>query len=167
MRNSWDVLWADDNGYLLSMGLLSLRIALAPGMLGTFSPPPRVSDPDMHYGTCVTHVPWYIQGSLTSGFLWNRWREIRSRHSRLMHNPQFCVFGKRPMRLYLLDDNELQSALCSSDNFSSAIWYVDNLLIEVKDRSFSTKARKGIQTIVRSSLYWNKAITILTWLCGF
>ena len=25
-------------------------------MPGTFSPPPRVSDPDMHHGTCVTHV---------------------------------------------------------------------------------------------------------------
>ena len=38
----------------------------APGMPGTFSPPPRVSNPDMHarivnsrfyHGTCVTHVP--------------------------------------------------------------------------------------------------------------
>ena len=28
-----------------------------PGMPGTFSPPPQVSDPDMHHGTCVTHVP--------------------------------------------------------------------------------------------------------------
>ena len=27
----------------------------------------------MHYGTCVTHVPWCMPGSLTSGFLWN-WR---------------------------------------------------------------------------------------------
>ena len=27
-------------------------------MPGTFSPPPRVTDPDMHHGTCVTHVPW-------------------------------------------------------------------------------------------------------------
>ena len=25
------------------------------------------SDPDMHHGTCVTHVPWYMPGSLTSG----------------------------------------------------------------------------------------------------
>ena len=33
------------------------RIAHAPGMPGTFSPPPRVSDPDMHHGTCMTHVP--------------------------------------------------------------------------------------------------------------
>ena len=32
-------------------------------MPGTFSPPPRVSGPDMHHGTCVTHV------------LWSRWRE--------------------------------------------------------------------------------------------
>ena len=28
----------------------------APGMPGTFSRPPRVSDPDMHHGMCVTHV---------------------------------------------------------------------------------------------------------------
>ena len=47
--------------------------AHAPGMPGTFSPSPRVRDPDMHHGTCVTHVPWCMPGSLTSGFLWN-WR---------------------------------------------------------------------------------------------
>ena len=28
--------------------------AHAPGMPGTFSPSPQVSDPDMHHGTCVT-----------------------------------------------------------------------------------------------------------------
>ena len=28
---------------------------------------PQVSDPDMHHGTCVTHVPWCMSGSLTSG----------------------------------------------------------------------------------------------------
>ena len=28
---------------------------------------PLVSDPDMHHGTCVTHVPWYMSGSLTRG----------------------------------------------------------------------------------------------------
>ena len=46
--------------------------AHAPGMPGTFSPPPRVSDPDMHHVTCVTQVPWCMPGSLTSGFLWSR-----------------------------------------------------------------------------------------------
>ena len=48
--------------------------AHAPGMPGTFSPRPRVSDPDMHHGTCVTHVPWCMLGSLTNGFLWSRSR---------------------------------------------------------------------------------------------
>ena len=33
-----------------------LRVSHAPGMPGTFSPPQPVSDPDMHHGTCVTHV---------------------------------------------------------------------------------------------------------------
>ena len=33
----------------------NLRVAHAPGMPGSFPPPPRVSDPDMHHGTCVTH----------------------------------------------------------------------------------------------------------------
>ena len=46
-------------------------------MSGTFSPPPQVSDPDMHHGTCVMHVPWCIPGSLTSGFLWGRLRGKR------------------------------------------------------------------------------------------
>ena len=44
--------------------------AHAPGMPGTFSPPPRVSNPDMHHGTCVTHVPWCMPGLLTRVFLW-------------------------------------------------------------------------------------------------
>ena len=44
---------------------VKLRIARAPGMPRTFSLPPRVSDPDMHHGTCVTHVPWCMPGSLT------------------------------------------------------------------------------------------------------
>ena len=28
---------------------------------------PLVSDPGMHHGTCVTHVPWSMSGSLTHG----------------------------------------------------------------------------------------------------
>ena len=32
-----------------------------------FKRKPLVSDPGMHHGTCVTHVPWCIPGSLTCG----------------------------------------------------------------------------------------------------
>ena len=80
---------------------VKLRVAHAPGTTGTFSPPPRLSDLDMHHRTCVLHVPtcvlhvpWYMLGSQTSGFLWSRGRH--SRHTRLMCNPQFYVSGKKP-----------------------------------------------------------------------
>ena len=65
---------------------VKLRVALAPGMRGTFSPTPLVSDLDLHPGTCVTHVPWCMPGSLTHGFLLSWWRGKRSRYSRRLRN---------------------------------------------------------------------------------
>ena len=57
-----------------SCQIRKIAAAHVPGMAGSFFPSPRVSDADMHHGTCVTHVPWCMPGSLTSGFLWRRWR---------------------------------------------------------------------------------------------
>ena len=34
---------------------------------GRFQRNPPVNDPGMHHGTCVTHVPWYMSGSLNRG----------------------------------------------------------------------------------------------------
>ena len=59
-----------------------------------FSSPSRVSDPEMHHGTCVTHVQWYMPGSLTCGFILSRWR---GKHFRCMRNQQFNVSGKKPI----------------------------------------------------------------------
>ena len=76
-------------------------------------PPPqmRVSDPYMHRGTCVTHVPWCMPGSLTSGFLWNKLREKRSRHSA---NSSFTCLVRGPckplQRYFHLWDNYHYSA---------------------------------------------------------
>ena len=42
-----------------------LRVAHAPG---TFSPPPRVSDPDMHHSTCASHVSWCMAGETFPAF---------------------------------------------------------------------------------------------------
>ena len=75
-----------------------LPVAHAPGMPGTFSPPPRVSDPDMHHGPCVMHVPWCMPGSLTSGFLWSRWRGKRSRHPGACAAPNFAQLVIGPWR---------------------------------------------------------------------
>ena len=67
------------------------------GNARNISPPPRVSDSDMHLGTCVTHVLWCMPGPLTSSFLWSRWWGKRSRHFRRMRNAQIYVCGKRPV----------------------------------------------------------------------
>ena len=76
---------------------VKLRVAHSPGMPGAFSPPLRVSDLDMHHGTCVTHVLWCMPGSPTIGFLWSRWWEKRSQHSQRMPNPQLYVSDTRPL----------------------------------------------------------------------
>ena len=94
-----------------------LRVAHAPGISGTFSPPPRVSDSDMHHGTCVTHVPWCKPGSLTSDFLWSRWQGKRSRR---MRNPQFYASDKRPMETLsalLVLARELRKSYCRALTF--------------------------------------------------
>ena len=95
--NYWRIVsWADCQRVKhLAMGLLpdtlNCGFAHAPGMSGTFSPPPiskeaasyrsRHASRHVHHGTCVTHVRWCMSGSLTrSG----------------MRNPQFYVSGKRP-----------------------------------------------------------------------
>ena len=90
----------NSNVAFFQYGLLSryvkLRVAHASGMPGTFSPPPGVRDPDMHHGTCVTHVPWRMPGSLTSGFLWSWWRGKRSCYSQRVRNPQFTYLVRGP-----------------------------------------------------------------------
>ena len=66
--------WIGVFGAWASCQIRKIAGAHAPGMPGTFSPPSGTSDPDMHHGTCVTHVPWCMPGSLTSVFLWSQWR---------------------------------------------------------------------------------------------
>ena len=107
-----------------------LRVAHAPAMPGTFSPPPLVSDPDMHHGTCLTHVPWCMPGSLTSDFLWNRWR---GKHSRRMRNPQFCVSGKRPNEAYMYHLASMGWVACLVINLCTSIpecfqWWCQSLM---------------------------------------
>ena len=78
---------------------IKLRVPHAPGMPGTFSPPLWVSDPDMHYGTCVMHVPWCMPASLTSGFLWCLWQGKRAQHSRRMRTRNFTYLARGPWLL--------------------------------------------------------------------
>ena len=63
----------------------SWKLLANPGMPGTFSPPPRVSDSGMHHCACVTHVPWCMPGSLTSG----------------SGNPKIVIHGNSCIILYI------------------------------------------------------------------
>ena len=68
------------------------------GNAGNVFPAPRVSDPDTHHGTCVTHVPWCMTGSLTSGFLWSRWRENVPGISGACATRNFTYLVRGPLR---------------------------------------------------------------------
>ena len=64
-QKEWSIISANgSNGPLARY--VKLRVAHASRMPETFFPPPRVSYPDMRHGTCVTHMPWCMSGSLTS-----------------------------------------------------------------------------------------------------
>ena len=76
---------------------VKLRIVYAPGRSGTFSSPPRVSDPDVHHGTCVTHVPCWMSESLTRGFLWTQWRGNRSLHPGACTTRNFAYLVRRQL----------------------------------------------------------------------
>ena len=145
---------------------VKLRVAHAPGMSGTFSPPPRVSDPDMHHGTCVTHVPWYVPGSLTSGFLWSRWRGKRSRYSRRMRSPQFYVSGNRPIVRVSTDDCWVLS--------TKGVWYgkrfhvmrslchTEDLIRHICNLAaiYEYNTAKSYELLSNSSV-WDKNITVI------
>ena len=66
------------------------------------------SNPSMHHGKCVTHVPWCMPGSLTSCFLWSHCWGKRSQHSRRMCNSQFYVSGKRPIHMRAIPQEMLK-----------------------------------------------------------
>ena len=106
------------------------------GNAGNVFPPSRVSDPDMHHGTCC------MPRSLTSGFLRSWWQGKRSRHYRRMYNPQIYVPGKRPVAVGIAgcyNDNLRchqwrHSRHCGSSRFSvfvypSKCFYVSNQII--------------------------------------
>ena len=58
-----------------------------------FQRKPLVSDPGMHHGTCVTHVPWCMSGSLACSE-----RGKRSRHSRRMRTRNFAYLARGPLK---------------------------------------------------------------------
>ena len=131
---------------------VKLRLLHASGMPGTCSLPARVSDPDMHHGTCVTRVPWCMPGSLTSGFLWSQWRWKRSRHSRRMRNPQFYISGKRPMTWYQTDGKPLPTPMatqitCTNTHNQVSNWNWNRKLSVLERRPVNHRLWQFVSTL--------------------
>ena len=132
---------------------VKLRAVHAPE---TFSPIPQISDPGMHHGTCVTHVPWCMPGSLTSGFLWNRWRGQRSRHSRRMCNAQFYISVKRSIAGIR---NDLLICIIRPQSVKPQYFSTHEMTIMM------AKYKEGIMQITRSSVVLSGCLCSY-WCCG-
>ena len=78
-----------------------LRVTHAPGMPGTFYPPPTLKETAGYRSRHASRHVHHARAVMRAGIANPRWRVKRSRHSRRMHNPQFSLFGKRPMQVKL------------------------------------------------------------------
>ena len=122
-------------------------------MLGMFFPPPQVSDPNMHLGTCITHMLWCMQGLLTSSFLWSRWRGKLSRYSQHMRNPQFCISGKRPK-------GKLWDFIVRNMHTSQLWWQLYKIIVNSQKTSHSLLpwASYGVSLVSISKQKYNLAL---------
>ena len=73
LRQTWSCLTISYVNSWASYQIRKIAVCACAGNAGNVFPhrqfrrKPLVSDPGMHHGTCVTHVPWCMSGSLTSG----------------------------------------------------------------------------------------------------
>ena len=74
---------------------VKLRVAHAPGMPGTFSPPPTSKEAASQRSRHASRHVRDARAEMHVGIANPRWRGKRSRHSRRMRNPQFYVSGRR------------------------------------------------------------------------
>ena len=144
--------WLDVRNMGLLPDTLKLRIAHAPVMPGTFSPPPTskemlVSDPGMHHGTCVTHVPWCMLGSLSRGGGENVPGILSACTT---HN--FAYLSRGPLRQFHLCSKiqeRISSSFCSSSKTSNNTGWSD--LLQLNHLSYPCVIQKaGIPAAVSS-----------------
>ena len=76
---------------------VKLRVVHAPGMPGTFSPPPTSKETASKRSRHASRHVRVARAVMHVGIANPRWRGKCSRYSWRMHNPQFCVSGKRPI----------------------------------------------------------------------
>ena len=81
------------------MGTMASLITNLTGMSGTLSPPPTSKQTASWRSRHASRHVRHARAVMHVGIANPRWRGKRSQHSRRMHNPQFYVSDKRPMRI--------------------------------------------------------------------
>ena len=80
---------------------VKVRVSHAPGMSGTFSPPPTSKETAGYRSRLASRHVRHARALMHVMIANPRWRGIRSQHTRRMRNPHFNVSGKRPMEASL------------------------------------------------------------------
>ena len=80
---------------------VKVRIAHAPGMQGTFSPPSTLKESASKQSRQASRHVRHARAVMYVGIANPQWRGKRSRHSQRMRRPQLYVSGKRPIERHL------------------------------------------------------------------
>ena len=131
----WDIITHSIYKYGSLTNYIKLWVAHASGMPRTFPPPPRVSDPAMHHGACVTHVQWCLPVSLTSYFLKNVPGIRGACATRIV-----MYLARGPWWIYSLignipDVNDIEEYVIPLSRWHDALWCVKHFcLVEICDQ---------------------------------
>ena len=89
--------WAGGHSHRLLTRYVKSRAAHAPGMSGTFSPPPTSNETASWWSQHTSRHVRDARAVMHVGIANPLWRGKRFRHSRCTRNPQCYISDKRPM----------------------------------------------------------------------
>ena len=120
---------------------VKLRVAHAPGMPGTFSPPSTSKETASERSRRASRHVRHARAVMHVGIANARWREKRSRHSQRMRNLQFCVSGKRHIVWELAETSKTGAFLkdlfhMRFFSYNTSIWY-SHIIQLTKDENCS------------------------------
>ena len=119
---------------------------------------PLVSDPGMHHGTCVTHVPWYMSGSLTRVGGKKNVPGIPG-----MRNPQFCVSRKMPVAVgsLVLSATSTTMVLIVKYGLFLGVWSIKVWLFWLLDFHITVEKFNKNRTqfiVLKKGVTWDKRV---------
>ena len=138
------------------------RVAHAPGMPGTFSPPPTSKKTASWQSQHATRHVRHARAVMHVGIATPRWRGKRSRHSRRMHNSQFYVSVKRPMDILEFMSHAMPGGICSQAFYRHPRWHCSDSQTRYERDfpvlSFDTGNIFSLSQWVGCAFIWNGSI---------